>query len=88
MNQPRPMREAMVAAALSPWFAKTAVSSLQLRDIATFACTANDALAQIRKASERAIELGAALDPKSLLAFLADNNLILQETNDANADAN
>ena len=76
----RPLIEVMQFAARNDWFAKTRVSTRQLREIAQFGCVANDALAAIRMAAERARDQGGALDPASLLAFLADNDLILTET--------
>ena len=74
--------EAMRRGASSPRFAMSALSAAQMHEICVFGCTANDALALIAQAAQSAREQGGALDPESLLAFLADNNLMLDLIND------
>lgn len=64
----------------NPWVRKTRVSSDLLRDIGVFAVNTNNALAAIREAATQAEREGGLLDPAVLLAFLADNNLMLTET--------
>jgi hypothetical protein len=70
----------MQRGALSRHFAKSHLSAEQTQDICLFGCTAHDALAAIRTACARAIEQGGAISPESLLAFLSDNQLLLEET--------
>lgn len=69
--------------ARNPWVRKTRVSSDLLRDIGVFVVNTNNALAAIREAATRAEREGGLLDPAVLLAFLADNNLMLTETSNA-----
>lgn len=83
MSEPLTLAQVCAVVAENEWVRKTRVSSNLLRDIAAFAVFTNNALAAIREAAMQKEREGGMFDPAVLLAFLADNNLMLTETSNA-----
>lgn len=77
-----PLADIIRRGALSPRFAKFSIPADCTHELCVFAAKAHDTLAAIALACRRADNLDTSINPKGLLAFLADQNLILEEMTD------
>lgn len=79
MNFKLSLPEVIRRGALSKHFSLTAISADRTHELCQFAARANDALALLRRAAEAAQAQQAALNPQSIITFLADNQLMLED---------